>query len=263
MAGVTGPISSLPGSIHPVPPGTECDNHPGLSAVKRVQGETDSFGSKMNDYCLACYEQCMAEMMADRSGPCDWCKLISNDLRPSRDFKEGPAGPVYYLCVLCRAKQYAERRQRDEELNRLRRNDPALGKSAMKQGATPYIPRPFRMEAVMARFVRAVGMKRLEAEPAKYHQNLENMGSIPFSAELSAIAAPELGMFPVMTVDKEGIWITRKDDGWTVPTYLFKPPSEWPKEQVVEFAARVLKVKTLTGEWLVGAAFERCYGAWG
>ncbi|MGO8814417.1 MAG: hypothetical protein ACLQVG_07070 [Terriglobia bacterium] len=149
-------------------------------------------------------------------------------------------------------------RQRDAELNWLRRNDPAFYKSAMKQGAEDYIFKPFYMEAVMARTARARGTNRLEAEIVEYRQNLDNMGSIPSSAELSAIAAPELGMFPAMAVDDEGIWITREDDGWTVPTYLFKPPSEWSKEQVEEFAARVLKVRPLTAEWLTGAGFKRC-----
>jgi putative nucleotidyltransferase with HDIG domain len=139
--------------------------------------------------------------------------------------------------------------------------DVALGKSAMKQGAADYILKPFQMEAVMASLVRALGMKRLEAELAEYRKNLENMGSIPLRAELSAIAAPELGIFPAMTADKEGILITREEDGHTVPTYVFKPPSEWPKEQVVEFAARVLKVRPLTGEWLIGAGFKRFLGS--
>jgi hypothetical protein len=80
------------------------------------------------------------------------------------------------------AKLYADLRQRDEELNWLRRNDPALGKSVINRNATDHIPKPFRREAVKARFLRARGMKRLEAEPAEYHQNLDNMGSIPFSA---------------------------------------------------------------------------------
>jgi len=260
VAGVTGPISSLPGSIYPVPPGMECDNHPGIPAVKRVQGKTDSLGSEMNDYCEACYEQVKTAIKPDKSGSCDWCKLDRDDLRPVPDYEEASARPVYYLCAQCRAKRAAELRQRDEELRWLSRNHSALGKSAMRQGATAYIRKPFQMGAVMARFVRTRRMKRLEAEPAEYHQNLENIGSIPFSAKLSAIAGPELGMFPAMTVDKEGIFITREDDGYTVPTYVFKPPSEWPKEQVMEFADRVLKVRPLSGTWLIGAGFKRCYG---
>ena len=68
-------------------------------------------------------------------------------------------------------------------------------------------------------------------------------GSMPLRTELSAIAVPELGLFPMMTVDGEGIWITREDAArWTVTTYLFKTPREWPKEQVLEFAAHVLEI---------------------
>ena len=53
MADVTGRISTLPGSGHKVPDGTMCDNHPDRLATHRVQGETDSFGSEMNDMCDA------------------------------------------------------------------------------------------------------------------------------------------------------------------------------------------------------------------
>ena len=89
-------------------------------------------------------------------------------------------------------------------------------------------------------------------------------GSMPLTMELSATVAPELGLLPMMTVDGEGIWITREDAArWTVTTYLFKTPREWPKEQVLEFAAHVLEVRPLTIEWLVGAGFKRCYGVWG
>lgn len=38
-----GPVASLPGSMHDVPDGSKCDEHPDASAVRRLQGETDSF----------------------------------------------------------------------------------------------------------------------------------------------------------------------------------------------------------------------------
>jgi len=101
-----------------------------------------------------------------------------------------------------------------------------------------------------------------KGEATFYYFKGFNEGSVSLRTELSAIAAPELGLLPTLTVDEEGIWITREDGGgYTVKTYGFKPPSEWSEEQVVEFAARVLEVRPLTSEWLVGAGFKRCYGA--
>ncbi len=53
--------------------------------------------------------------------------------------------------------------------------DVAVGVSAMKQGASDYILKPFQMEAVMVGLRRALEMKRLEAELAEYRQSLETM----------------------------------------------------------------------------------------
>ena len=50
-------------------------------------------------------------------------------------------------------------------------------------------------------------------EAALYRCKGLKEGGIPLIAELSAIAGPELGLLPAMTVDKEGIWITREEDG--------------------------------------------------
>jgi hypothetical protein len=110
MADVTGPISSLPGSIHNPPNGTMCDNHPDQPAVTRVQGETDSFGSEMEDLCQQCVDErrayrCseagQAEAAEERTGSCDWCKTHSTDLRSARDYDEGMHGPVYRVCGPC------------------------------------------------------------------------------------------------------------------------------------------------------------------
>jgi len=38
MADVTGPISTLSGSLHALPDGQTCDQHPDRTAVARVQG---------------------------------------------------------------------------------------------------------------------------------------------------------------------------------------------------------------------------------
>lgn len=108
MADVTGPISTLPGATHSFPEGTVCDDHPDRPAYRRVQGETDSFGSEMYDMCRECYEAHSASLQnADRSGCCDWCKQRKDVLHKHRDFEEGSCGPVYDVCGDC------IRRQRD------------------------------------------------------------------------------------------------------------------------------------------------------
>jgi hypothetical protein len=106
MADVTGRISSLPGSFHVLPEGAMCDIHPDVAAVARVQGETDSFGSEMNDMCQACLDEYRAYMNSAeaRTGRCDWCKRDALDLRDTRDYEEGMCGPVYRVCDACRKK---------------------------------------------------------------------------------------------------------------------------------------------------------------
>lgn len=105
MAAVTGPISSLPGTLYGAPDGTMCDDHPDRPATHRIQGETDSFGCEMNDYCDECYESYRAEIRAyaaeARCGKCDWCKKDATDLRDARDYDEGLCGPVYRVCGAC------------------------------------------------------------------------------------------------------------------------------------------------------------------
>jgi len=99
MADVTGPISSLPGSRHFVPPGTVCDDHPDRLAVARIQGETDSFGCEMVDLCQECLDN--RGKHKRMKGRCDWCKSEAYDLRHHRDFEEGTCGPVYMVCGAC------------------------------------------------------------------------------------------------------------------------------------------------------------------
>src|SRR5579864_2900050 len=103
MADVTGPISSLPGSRHSVPAGTKCDMC-SAPAVIRIQGETDSMGSEMGDYCLACSARARDNKV---SGECDWCHGQA-ELTPTRDPDEGMCGPVYYVCQACLEKQRAQ-----------------------------------------------------------------------------------------------------------------------------------------------------------
>ncbi|VWB08175.1 hypothetical protein [Burkholderia lata] len=109
MADTTGPISTLPGAHHSVPAGAMCDDHPDRPATHRVQGETDSFGSELNDMCDECYAEykaAMAETAAERAtGRCDWCDRHATDLRSARDYDEGSYGRVYDVCAACRKRQ--------------------------------------------------------------------------------------------------------------------------------------------------------------
>lgn len=113
MADVTGPISTLSGSSHALPDGQMCDRHPRRKAVARIQGETDSFGSEMNDMCQECLDQHRAylkspEAAERRKGICEWCKNPADDLRDRRDFEEGMTGRVYRVCGGCVKKQNDE-----------------------------------------------------------------------------------------------------------------------------------------------------------
>jgi hypothetical protein len=123
MAAVVGPISSLPGQHHTVPKGTMCDVCQERPAAVRVQGETDSFGAELNDFCEACYDRAKAEDDALKCGSCEWCHKASNDLRPTRDYDEGSCGPVYRVCGACRLRQSQDAQ---EELAWMHRNDPEV-----------------------------------------------------------------------------------------------------------------------------------------
>jgi hypothetical protein len=100
MADVTGPIGSLPNSTHTA--AGNCDEHPDRPAYRRIQGETDSFGSEMHDLCKECYDAHIeAVNNADTSGVCDWCNQHKPALRNRRDFEEGMSGRVYEVCSDC------------------------------------------------------------------------------------------------------------------------------------------------------------------
>lgn len=101
MAGTTGPISTLPGVHHTLPEGQMCDIHQNRKAVARIQGETDSFGSEMNDLCQECVDEFKKHAQEAKVGMCDWCKKEATDLRNRRDFEEGRAGRVYQICGAC------------------------------------------------------------------------------------------------------------------------------------------------------------------
>lgn len=102
MAGVTNAISSLPGSRHTCPPGMPCDRC-GSPATVRIQGNTDSFGSEMLDFCKTCLNKIQAEaaLLEDRAVRCDWCDALVKGCMPCRDADEGACGPVYLVCPEC------------------------------------------------------------------------------------------------------------------------------------------------------------------
>lgn len=110
MAYVSGPVSTLPGAVfnfnHPY---VECDGHEGVSAVVRVQGETDSFGAEYSDMCQACYDAYKArrEEAKPEVQCCDFCDSVSDTVRPFRDPDEGSCGPVYLVCQPCRSQALA------------------------------------------------------------------------------------------------------------------------------------------------------------
>jgi hypothetical protein len=84
-----------------------CDEHPDRPAVVRRQGETDSFGSEMNDLCQECRDAADAYAADPNNhlGTCDWCKSENVHVRPRRDWEEGSAGRVYDICDNCNDKE--------------------------------------------------------------------------------------------------------------------------------------------------------------
>ncbi len=103
----SGPVLSMPGSSHGFPAGSMCDMHPKQLAVKRIQGETDSFGA---EYFLAC-QDCVGlfrnyrEQQLDTEQYCDWCKAMKKRVVKHRDMDEGSSGTVYNVCSDCRAQE--------------------------------------------------------------------------------------------------------------------------------------------------------------
>lgn len=116
MAAVTGPISTLPGHLHKVPPGQTCDTegHEQILATHRVQGETDSFGAECLDMCQECYDKYKAEIaVVDFSGRCDFCGTHVDVLRKFRDPEEGSCGRVYDVCHPCARESLAHFSEED------------------------------------------------------------------------------------------------------------------------------------------------------
>ncbi len=108
-----GPVSTLRGHFCSLPTESKCDEHPERAAVRRVQGETDSFGCEYHDMCQECLDEYVkASQEADHSGKCDWCGKSVDRLIPHRDIEEGSCGRVYEVCNPCID---AERKRWEEE----------------------------------------------------------------------------------------------------------------------------------------------------
>lgn len=113
----SGPVSSMPGSSHPFPKGSVCDVHGDIPAVKRIQGETDSFGCEYVLMCQGCVDEHQKYLQAKQEEEecCDWCKQMKKGLRPHRDMDEGMSGPLYDVCSDCIIKENEEARRELEE----------------------------------------------------------------------------------------------------------------------------------------------------
>lgn len=110
-----GPVSTLPRSVQETPLKAKCDEHPDRDAVKRIQGETDSFGCEYLDMCQECYQAHIEESKNhDHSGCCDWCKQHSDRLYAHRNIEEGNYGRVYQVCSPCIDKERQAWREEDD-----------------------------------------------------------------------------------------------------------------------------------------------------
>jgi hypothetical protein len=113
-----GPTTALPGDYQALPDGSKCDEHADRPAVARVMGDVDSFGGEFFDMCEECLKQYREELKnEDTSGECEWCKKHSPKLRPRRDYEEGLAGRVYYVCDACVKKQEDQWAEEDNSLD--------------------------------------------------------------------------------------------------------------------------------------------------
>ena len=111
-----GSVSTLPGAVSTKGITGTCDTHPDRLAVRRVQGETDSFGCEYYYECQQCKDKSDSDATtADRSGNCDWCKKHKDTVIPHRDIEEGSCGPVYEVCLDCIDAERKRWADEDEE----------------------------------------------------------------------------------------------------------------------------------------------------
>ena len=103
-------MAYLPGQVLKPEPGATCETHPEKLSVKRIVGETDSFGSEFIEMCSECYEKYKGykEEARESFSICDWCKGNQKGCSPTRDYEEGTSGPVYNVCPGCRQRKSEE-----------------------------------------------------------------------------------------------------------------------------------------------------------
>lgn len=106
MAEVIGPNSYLPGQTLKPKENMTCETHEDRVATHRVVGETDSFGSEIMHLCDECYQEMRQQIEKEKETPkqCEICKKMKSDVSLSRDPAEGNYGPLYNMCIACRAK---------------------------------------------------------------------------------------------------------------------------------------------------------------
>jgi hypothetical protein len=84
----------------------------------------------------------------------------------------------------------------------------------------------------------------------------------PYCYSLSEVAASDLGLLPAMTLEGNGIYITREDCGCLVLTYSLKRIGSYQtRERVEGLAKQVLKQRLVDNEFLINNGFKREYGA--
>jgi hypothetical protein len=80
-------------------------------------------------------------------------------------------------------------------------------------------------------------------------------------APLWKIAAPELGLAPMMSIEGNGIYITRDDVDCTVLAYSFQAGRHYTRELLEGLARHILDQSLVDDAFLIKNGFKREYGA--
>jgi hypothetical protein len=84
----------------------------------------------------------------------------------------------------------------------------------------------------------------------------------PNCYSLSEIAAADLGLLPAMTLEDNGIYITREDCGCLVLTYSFRCIGSYQtRERLEGLAKQILNHRLVDNEFLINNGFKLEYGA--
>ncbi len=104
MGIIGGYVSTPPGTLLILGEDTYCDDHKDRLAVKRVQGETDSFTYVAYDMCQECYNEYLLQVEEIKNGIniCEWCNTKQKDIRRRRrNIEEKKHSHVYDVCPNC------------------------------------------------------------------------------------------------------------------------------------------------------------------